>query len=345
MKNIMIRSISLILSLVIFASGLPVFAEEDFELVIAEMETSEALPTPTPIPTEMPEDAFELVLAETPTPEPLMDPAPELTTESVVETEQEPAMQEDDGPALETEEEAGQPEIEETIQQPQTGEENVEQETPVPEVSIAPEATETVQPEVSASPEATQIPTETEIPETSEAPEVTASAEATLAPEATLIPEEDIVVAETVEPTAEPALIQSAQELADAFGMSVEELAAALDMSADELCALSPEELTSIHQMLMEMMSGVALLSLEPEFEIDENNRLVAYLGEGGNVVVPDGVVAIGAGAFKNNSTISSVTLPASVVTIEAEAFAGCRSAAQSCRDGFTFFRPYHRKA
>ena len=58
------------------------------------------------------------------------------------------------------------------------------------------------------------------------------------------------------------------------------------------------------------------------------NNILVRYQGAGGNVVVPDGAVTIGAGAFAripgNDNPITSITLPGSVRTIQDTAFFRC---------------------
>lgn len=57
-----------------------------------------------------------------------------------------------------------------------------------------------------------------------------------------------------------------------------------------------------------------------PEFEI-EDGVLVAYNGEGGDVVIPDGVTVIGKEVFKNNKTITSVVIPEGVVEIRDNAF------------------------
>ena len=68
-----------------------------------------------------------------------------------------------------------------------------------------------------------------------------------------------------------------------------------------------------------------------------ENGVLKRYVGKGGNVVIPDGVVEIGGYAFANlktlpdgrrwisqNNIFSSVIMPASVEHIGAGAFAEC---------------------
>ncbi len=55
------------------------------------------------------------------------------------------------------------------------------------------------------------------------------------------------------------------------------------------------------------------------------NGVLEAYIGKGGDVIVPDGVTSIGDSAFYNRESVKSVVLPASVTSIEKWAFFRCK--------------------
>lgn len=55
-----------------------------------------------------------------------------------------------------------------------------------------------------------------------------------------------------------------------------------------------------------------------------ENGVLIKYVGPGGDVVIPDGVVQIGRKAFIDLNAVTSVTCPVSVTTIESESFYQC---------------------
>lgn len=57
-----------------------------------------------------------------------------------------------------------------------------------------------------------------------------------------------------------------------------------------------------------------------------ENGVLKKYIGAGGDVVIPDGVTAIGDAAFAACSSVTAVTIPDSVTSIGERAFVGCRS-------------------
>ena len=53
---------------------------------------------------------------------------------------------------------------------------------------------------------------------------------------------------------------------------------------------------------------------------------LIKYKGDGGDVVVPDGVTCIGVAAFANCKKLRSVVLPGGIKEIEADAFVNCSS-------------------
>ena len=54
---------------------------------------------------------------------------------------------------------------------------------------------------------------------------------------------------------------------------------------------------------------------------IIKNGELVKYKGEGGDVVIPEGVTSIGEHAFDNCRSLISVTIPNSVTSIGKYAF------------------------
>lgn len=61
------------------------------------------------------------------------------------------------------------------------------------------------------------------------------------------------------------------------------------------------------------------------EFTVDENGVLTAYTGSGSDVTIPDGVKSVGNGtAAVFGSAVESVTIPAGVTEIAANAFNGC---------------------
>ena len=57
---------------------------------------------------------------------------------------------------------------------------------------------------------------------------------------------------------------------------------------------------------------------------IIQNGVLKKYVGPGGDVVVPEGITAIGNGAFRGCKSVTGITLPEGVTSIGSEAFEGC---------------------
>ena len=68
-----------------------------------------------------------------------------------------------------------------------------------------------------------------------------------------------------------------------------------------------------------------SIVNEEEPFIIDDNNNLVAYVGNENNIVIPDGVEVIGQDAFSGKD-MTSVTIPSSVTKIERTAFYGCEN-------------------
>ena len=62
------------------------------------------------------------------------------------------------------------------------------------------------------------------------------------------------------------------------------------------------------------------------DFVIDEDGVLTAYVGPGGDVVIPDGVTKIESWAFQDQTSVTSVVIPDSVKEIGLGAFSGCSS-------------------
>ncbi len=61
------------------------------------------------------------------------------------------------------------------------------------------------------------------------------------------------------------------------------------------------------------------------EFEV-EDDRIMTYYGNGGEVVIPEGITDIFFEVFENNYQITSVVIPGTITDITPYAFANCTS-------------------
>ncbi|MDE7139601.1 MAG: leucine-rich repeat protein, partial [Treponemataceae bacterium] len=59
-------------------------------------------------------------------------------------------------------------------------------------------------------------------------------------------------------------------------------------------------------------------------FAVDDDGTLVGYHGNGPDVVIPDGVTAIGGGVFAGHTELGHIAIPAGVTTIGADTFKDC---------------------
>ncbi|MDE6350709.1 MAG: leucine-rich repeat domain-containing protein, partial [Treponemataceae bacterium] len=59
-------------------------------------------------------------------------------------------------------------------------------------------------------------------------------------------------------------------------------------------------------------------------FAVDDDGTLVGYHGNGPDIVIPDGVTAIGGGVFAGHTELGHIAIPAGVTTIGADTFKDC---------------------
>lgn len=98
-------------------------------------------------------------------------------------------------------------------------------------------------------------------------------------------------------------------------------------MSGLQTVYVPAESYTAYAEALASYLPSTAqlvALDVETDFLIDEDGVLTAYQGDGGDVVIPDEVLAIGTGAFQNCTAMTSVTIPETVTRIDKNAFDGC---------------------
>ena len=94
------------------------------------------------------------------------------------------------------------------------------------------------------------------------------------------------------------------------------------------------EDTTDYRAMALAVFEGVATAPAEHfAYEVTEENtiRLTAYTGEGGTLVIPDTidgkpVTTLGEGLFQNSETITALSIPESVTSIEKDLLSGCRT-------------------
>lgn len=93
--------------------------------------------------------------------------------------------------------------------------------------------------------------------------------------------------------------------------------------------------------LVLSLLQGISISKADSSgFLIDANGVLTGYSGGYADVVVPDGVKAIGDYAFAWNNKITSVSLPSSVTSIGLGAFSGCISLTSiSIPKGVTSFK------
>lgn len=65
-------------------------------------------------------------------------------------------------------------------------------------------------------------------------------------------------------------------------------------------------------------------LGNDSEFVVSQDGVLIRYQGNSENVVIPDGIKEIGAGAFQNNKTVVNVEWPSTVQSVGVGAFRNC---------------------
>ena len=84
-----------------------------------------------------------------------------------------------------------------------------------------------------------------------------------------------------------------------------------------------PSSVTTVKRGALRGTGWIEAQKSQNDFVI-VNGILVEYDGEGGNVIIPDGVTTIGEEAFYECSNLTSISIPKSVKSIEIRAFWEC---------------------
>jgi hypothetical protein len=80
-----------------------------------------------------------------------------------------------------------------------------------------------------------------------------------------------------------------------------------------------------IFKVFVFMLLLLTVYACKNDFRMNRT-ELVEYLGNKANVIIPEGVTAIGDEAFINNKKLESVVIPSGVISIGNRAFRGCTS-------------------
>ncbi len=90
--------------------------------------------------------------------------------------------------------------------------------------------------------------------------------------------------------------------------------------------SLTDINLTKQHSIITYAMHYTPWLENQTEEFVIYNGHLIDYNGDGGDVVIPNGVVHIEGGSFEGNKTVTSVTIPDTCVYVREGAFTNCSS-------------------
>ncbi|MDR1135400.1 MAG: leucine-rich repeat protein, partial [Clostridiales Family XIII bacterium] len=142
--------------------------------------------------------------------------------------------------------------------------------------------------------------------------------------EPAVIDEHDGEIERTVQADAEAAIVdEQDSEIAEAIQAD-----AGLAAVSEEVKEAVPADgqfdvIGESNEAEIQPAASSDFTALDASDFIISGNKLTAYNGTDVDVIIPEGVVIIGAGVFKNKTAVTSVTIPSSVQIIEDEAFYG----------------------